>query len=105
VYRFIFIHVACRQLQGKSWIKAMERDNDLLVTTLQSKLFRQQLEDSISFGRTLLIEDVEEDLDSTLDHVLEKTYVKLGSNLRVCAFDANCSFAFDVFHSRLGQDR
>ncbi|CAF4693648.1 unnamed protein product [Rotaria magnacalcarata] len=41
-----------RQLQGKSWIKTMERDHDLVITTLNSKLFRRQLEDSIAFGRS-----------------------------------------------------
>ena len=62
----------------------MERENDLLTTTVHSKLFRQQLEDCISLGRPLLIEDVEEELDPILDHILEKNYVKLGSTLRVC---------------------
>ena len=76
---FLFL----RQLQGKSWLKNMERENDLLVTTLNSKMFRQQLEDSISLGRPLLVEDVEEELDPTLDHVLEKNYLKIGLSLRV----------------------
>ena len=63
----------------------MERDNDLSVTTLNSKVFRQRLEDAISFGRPLLIEDIDEELDPTLDHVLEKNYLKLGTSLRVRA--------------------
>lgn len=61
----------------------MERENDLLITTLNSKMFRQQFEDSISLGRPLLIEDVDEELDPILDHVLEKNYLKMGSALRV----------------------
>ncbi|CAF1577080.1 unnamed protein product [Rotaria sp. Silwood1] len=71
------------QLQGKSWIKNMERDNDILITTFNSKMFRQQLEDSISLGRPLLIEDVDEELDPILDHILEKNYFKIGLSLRV----------------------
>ena len=62
----------------------MERDHDLLITTFNSKMFRQQLEDSISLGRSLLIEDVDEDLDPILDPVLEKTYFKIGLHQRVC---------------------
>ncbi len=72
-----------RQLQGKSWIKNLERDNDLLITMLNSKMFRQQLEDSISLGRPLLIEDVDEELDPILDNILEKNYLKIGLSLRV----------------------
>jgi dynein heavy chain len=76
-----------RQLQGKSWIKNLERENDLLITTLNSKLFRQQLEDSISLGRPLLIEDVDEELDPILDNILEKNYLKIGLTLRVSIID------------------
>ena len=61
----------------------MERDNDLLITTFNSKMFRQQLEDSISLGRPLLIEDVDEELDPSLDNILEKNYLKIGLTLRV----------------------
>jgi dynein heavy chain len=61
----------------------MERENDILITTLNSKLFRQQLEDSISLGRSLLIEDVDEELDPILDNILEKNYFKIGLTLRV----------------------
>ncbi|CAF5143868.1 unnamed protein product, partial [Rotaria sp. Silwood1] len=61
----------------------MERDNDILITTFNSKMFRQQLEDSISLGRPLLIEDVDEELDPILDHILEKNYFKIGLSLRV----------------------
>ncbi len=78
-----------RQLQGKSWIKNLERENDLLITTLNSKLFRQQLEDSISLGRPLLIEDVDEELDPILDNILEKNYLKIGLTLRVSIIDSN----------------
>jgi dynein heavy chain len=67
----------------------MERENDILITTLNSKLFRQQLEDSISLGRSLLIEDVDEELDPILDNILEKNYLKIGHTLRVCIIYLN----------------
>jgi dynein heavy chain len=64
----------------------MEHENDLLIITLNSKLFRQQLEDSISLGRPLLIEDVDEELDPILDNILEKNYLKLGLTQRVYSY-------------------
>ncbi|KAI8902513.1 dynein heavy chain and region D6 of dynein motor-domain-containing protein [Globomyces pollinis-pini] len=71
------------QTQAKVWIKNREEKNKLLVTTLGNKYFRQHVEDSISQGRPLLIEDVEEVLDPTLDNILEKNLIKAGRGYKV----------------------
>lgn len=57
-----------------------EEANQLKVTQLNDKMFRNHLEDCLSFGKPLLIENIEEELDPLLDPVLERRLVKKGKS-------------------------
>ncbi|XP_077138122.1 dynein axonemal heavy chain 8 isoform X2 [Ranitomeya variabilis] len=71
------------QAQGKAWIKMKEKINDLQVTSVSHKSFCTHLDDCLSSGRPLLIEDIGEELDPSLDNILEQNFIKSGTSFKV----------------------
>lgn len=75
------------QSQGIVWIKNKEAINDMMVTSFDDKYFRNHLEDCISLGKPLLIQDILQDVDPVLTNILEKNFYKMGKNFKVMLGD------------------
>ncbi|PNH08753.1 Dynein gamma chain, flagellar outer arm [Tetrabaena socialis] len=80
------------QGQGREWIKNREEANQLKTTQLNDKLFRNHLEECLAFGRPLLIENIEEELDPLLDPVLERRLIKKGKTFVIPLADKEVDF-------------
>ncbi|XP_048576009.1 dynein axonemal heavy chain 3 isoform X2 [Nematostella vectensis] len=76
------------QGQANKWIKNMEKENKLSVIKLSDANYVRTLENSITFGTPVLLENIGEDLDPILEPLLLKQtfkqggveYLKLGEN-------------------------
>ena len=75
------------QGQGKNWIMSKNQYHELQVTNLNHKYFRTHLEDCLSLGRPLLIEDVGEELDPVLNNLLEGNVIKSGKVAKIMVGD------------------
>lgn len=75
------------QSQGITWIQNKESINDMVITSFDDKYFRNYLEDCVSLGKPLLIQDILQDVDPVINNVLEKNYYKLGRSLKVLLGD------------------
>ncbi len=77
------------QLQAVQWIKKRE-EKDLKILNINegANVFLKPLEFAVKFGKPVLFESVDEELDPTLDPILEKNfisknglkYIKIGEN-------------------------
>ena len=61
-------------IQGlaNKWIRAMEKDAGLLVVKLTDGNYLRTLENAIQFGKPVLLENVMEVLDASLEPLLQK---------------------------------
>jgi dynein heavy chain len=64
------------QGQANRWVKNMYKDENLKVIKLTEKDFLRTLENAIRYGQPVLLENVEEVLDPSLEPILVKAIVK-----------------------------
>ncbi|ERL83802.1 hypothetical protein D910_01050 [Dendroctonus ponderosae] len=70
------------QLQGIKWIKTKFGENLRVVRTTQ-RTYLDVIEDCISKGQTVLIENIGENLDAVLDPVLGRVLIKKGKAIKM----------------------
>jgi dynein heavy chain len=76
------------QGQANKWVKNMEKHNKLQIIKLSDADYVRTLENAITFGSPILIEDVKEELDPILDSILQKQTFKSGGSLCIRLGDA-----------------
>ena len=81
------------QGQGLAWIRAREEANQLRVTGFLERQFRNHLEDCLSYGKPMLVANIEEELDPVLDPVLEKRFIKSGKGYKIALADKEVDYA------------
>lgn len=64
--------------QGIKWLRKREEDNGLAVIQLSQKRWLRDVETAITNGQTLIIENIAEEIDPTLDPVLARAIYKKG---------------------------
>ena len=67
------------QGQANKWVKNSEKDNNLSVIKLTDGDYMRTLENCIQFGTPLLLENVREELDPSLEPLLLKQTFKQGT--------------------------
>jgi dynein heavy chain len=70
------------QLQGIKWIKGKEGSEMMVITLTQDK-WQKRVEHALSNGMVLMIESISESIDSLLDPLLSRQFVKKGKNFSV----------------------
>ena len=58
------------QRQGNKWVKNMEAENDLKIIDLKQSDFLRTVENAITFGNPVLLQDIETVIDPALEPVL-----------------------------------
>lgn len=89
------------QLQGLKWIKGHYGDR-LQITSLGLKGFQEQLERCLREGKVLLIENIYEELDSSLDPLMSRQFVKKGKAIKIDGKEVDLHPDFRlIIHSKL----
>ncbi|CAE7532613.1 ODA4, partial [Symbiodinium microadriaticum] len=68
------------QQQGIKWLRQKEEENGLQVFQLNQKGWQRKVEQAITNGHTIIVENIQVDIDATMDPVLSRAIYKKGRN-------------------------
>ena len=71
------------QVQGIKWLKRREEANGLQVIQLTARRWLTKVVQAITSGNTVIIENLGEDIDATLEPVLSRAIYKKGRQLKI----------------------
>jgi dynein heavy chain len=83
------------QSQANKWIKNMEKENKINVIKLSNPKFLKIIEDSIRNGLPVLLENIEETLDPSLEPLLIKNLVKVSGQWAIRLGDTMVTYNND----------
>ncbi|KUF90356.1 Dynein heavy chain 7 [Phytophthora nicotianae] len=81
------------QGQANKWIRNMEKDNQMTVIKLTDTDYMRTLENSVQFGTPVLLENVGEELDPSLEPLLLKQTFKQGGVTCIRLGDSTVEYA------------
>jgi dynein heavy chain len=86
------------QTQGIKWLRQKEADN-LCVIQLTQKKWLKNIESAISLGQSVIIENLGNEIDATLDPVLSRAIYKKGRNLclKLAGEEVDYDVAFQLY--------
>jgi dynein heavy chain, axonemal len=80
------------QMQANKWIRKKEEANNLQITTMRDPNLLRTLENCIRVGRSLLIEDLQEQIEPALEPVLQKATFKNGARVLIRLGDSDVDY-------------
>jgi dynein heavy chain len=80
------------QGQANSWIRAMERDNNLKIIKLSEPNYMRTLENAVMVGLPVLLENIEESIDAVIDPILLRQTYKSQGRLVLKLGDSEVSY-------------
>ncbi len=79
--------------QANSWVRNMEKNNKLKVVKQTDGQFMRTIENAVQFGAPVLLENVGEELDPTLEPLLQKLTFKQGGVVCIRLGDSTVEYS------------